>query len=197
MGQRGAIPALILSLLGVDMGWWEGRGHKGKEGGERAKGWIRWGGGHRRAGGDQDSEGVGAGPGPAVPLGSSPPPGLSGSSAARAASQLTLGAEELSGAPRPAPPGRGARAAIGQRSGPPGPPRPSDIREAIKGSGGAGSRTAAPPGCERLRSRETNSKRARERAAGARPAPPLGSAPASRSLLHPSQAVPAPARPHP
>lgn len=44
MGQRGAIPALILSLLGVDMGWWEGRGHKGKEGGERAKGWIRWGG---------------------------------------------------------------------------------------------------------------------------------------------------------
>ena len=117
--------------------------------------------------------GWGAGPEPAVPLCSSPPPGLGGSPAARAASQLTRGAEELSGAPRPAPPVRGARTAIGQRAGLPGPPRPGDIREAIKGSGCAGSRTAAPPGCERLRPREPKSKRARERAAGARPAPPL------------------------
>lgn len=129
--------------------------------------------------------GLEAGPRPAVPLGSSPPPGLSGSPAARAASQLTRGAEELSGAPRPAPPGRGAAAAIGQRAGPPGPQRPSDIREAIKGSGGAGSRTAAPPGCERLRSRE--SPRAREleserralarRLPSAQPRAPLASPP--------------------
>lgn len=115
----------------------------------------------------------GAGPGPAVPLGSSPPPGLRGSPRARAASQLTRGAEELSGAPRPAPPGRGGRAAIGQRAGPPGPPRPGDIRKAIKGGSGPGSSTAAPPGCERLRSREPKSRRAKERAAGACPAPPL------------------------
>lgn len=63
MGQRGAIPALILSLLGVDMGWWEGRGHKGKEGGERAKGWIRWGGGTEELAETRTPRGWGLGPG--------------------------------------------------------------------------------------------------------------------------------------
>lgn len=126
----------------------------------------------------------GAGPGPAVPLGSSLPPGLPGSPPARAASQLTRGAEELSGAPRPAPPGRRGRAAIGQRAGPPGPPRPGDIRKAIKGSGGAGSSTAAPPGCERLRSGEPRAgeleseRRAlARRLPSARPRAPLASPP--------------------
>lgn len=140
---------------------------------------------------------MGAGPGPAVPLGFSPPPGLGGSPAASAASQLTRGAEELSGAPRPAPPGSGARAAIGQRAGLPGPPRPGDIREEIKGSSGAGSRTAAPPGCERLRSREPKSKRARERAAGACPAPPLRPAARPARFSTHSRPCPAPARPQP
>lgn len=119
MDPRGVVPALILSLLGVTRTGVGGA--KGKEGGERAKGWTKrpslwwWrrGGWHRRrAGGGRDTEGWGAGPGPAVPLCSSPPPGLGGSPAARAASQLTRGAEELSGAPRPAPPVRGARKSV-------------------------------------------------------------------------------------
>lgn len=182
-----------------------GGGAKGKERGERTKGWkgrpgLRGGArpeGERAGAGPRRVWGAGPGPGPAVPLGSSPPPGLRGSPPARAAGQLTRGAEELSGAPRPAPPGRGGRAAIGQRAGPPGPPRPGDIRKAIKGSGGAGSSTAAPPGCERLRSREPKSRRARERAAGACPAPPLRPAARPALLLHPSRLGPAPARPQP
>eukprot|EP00069_Balaena_mysticetus_P011798 bmy_07296T0 len=123
--------------------------------------------------------GWGAGPGPAVPLCSSPPPGLGGSPAARAASQLTREAEELSGAPRPAPPVRGARTAIGQRAGLPGPPRPGDIREAIKGSGCAGSRTAAPPGCERRRQPRDSPARRRvpRQRLGRRPRPAAPSAP--------------------
>lgn len=127
----------------------------------------------------------GAGPRPAVPLGSSPSPGLRGSRAAQAASQLTRGAEELSGAPRPAPRGRGGRAAIGQRTGPPGPPCSSDIRKAIKGSSGAGSSTAAPPGCERLRSRAQEQESSRASGGRLPGASPQHSR-APRSPLHPS-----------
>lgn len=64
-----------------------------------------------------------------VPLGSSPPPGLSRFGAPPASSQLTRGAGELSGTPRPASLGCGGRAAIGQLAGPLGPPRSSDIRK--------------------------------------------------------------------
>lgn len=113
-----------------------------------------------------------------------------------AASQLTQGAEELSGGPRPALPGRGARAAIGQHSGPPGPQRPSDIREAIKGGGGARACTAAPPGCERLRASERTSEPERGRKSGGRSpgaSPPSTLAP--RLHTHLPRRGPAPARP--
>lgn len=72
---------------------------------------------------------LGVGTRRSVPLGSSPPPGLSRFGAPPASSQLTQGAGELSGTPRPASLGRGGRAAIGQLAGPLGPPRSSDIRK--------------------------------------------------------------------
>ncbi|MEJ1279024.1 hypothetical protein NN561_009950 [Cricetulus griseus] len=133
-GLGSVIRALILSLLEGDTGQgWECKEYLGRrecrQGGGNSGLVQKWGAHRRRVCEDLNSEGLGVGRRPAVPLGSSPPPGLSGFGAPPASSQLTRGAGELSGTPRPASLGLGGRAAIGQHAGRLGPPRSSDIRK--------------------------------------------------------------------